>query len=227
MNRKTVNMGVKICVKCNKKKIFHDFSKDKYKTDGLCTVCKDCRQIYRAGYYAKNSEKAKSDSLRWYYQNREEVIEKNKIRYRSNIEKNKKRRKEQYWKDPISAKIAVRNYNGTRAATDPVYRMACRCRKRIWAALKEGGYTKKSRSFDIIGCTVSELVAHLESQFRDGMSWDNYGKWHIDHIFPLASADTEEKVISLCHYTNLQPLWASENLSKSARLDYRSNPSSS
>jgi hypothetical protein len=59
---------------------------------------------------------------------------------------------------------------------------------------------------------------HLESKFVDGMSWDNRSRWHIDHIMPLASAKTEEELVALCHYTNLQPLWAAENLRKSDKL---------
>ena len=77
---------------------------------------------------------------------------------------------------------------------------------------------KSRRAEQILGCSYSELAAHLEQQFRSGMTWDNRGEWHIDHIVPLASAQTEEEVLSLCHYTNLQPLWAAENLSKGARL---------
>ena len=65
---------------------------------------------------------------------------------------------------------------------------------------------------------MEELKIHLEKQFKPGMSWDNRKEWHIDHIVPLASAKDEETMNKLCHYTNLQPLWAEENLSKGARL---------
>ena len=65
-----------------------------------------------------------------------------------------------------------------------------------------------------LGCSLEELKKHLETQFKSGMSWDNYGDWHIDHIVPLASAQNEAEIKKLCHFTNLQPLWAEENLSK-------------
>jgi hypothetical protein len=60
------------------------------------------------------------------------------------------------------------------------------------------------------------LKKYIESKFKEGMSWDNYGVygWHLDHIIPLSSAKNEEELKSLCHYTNLQPLWAFDNLSK-------------
>lgn len=74
-----------------------------------------------------------------------------------------------------------------------------------------------------LGCTIEELKAHLESLFKPGMTWDNWGHtgdvWHLDHIIPLASFDLTdpEQVKLACHYTNLQPLWATENLQKGAR----------
>jgi hypothetical protein len=74
----------------------------------------------------------------------------------------------------------------------------------------------------MIGCVPKQLKIHIENQFTDNMSWDNYGLfgWHIDHIVPLSSAKTEEDLYKLCHYTNLQPLWAKDNWSKSNKLDY-------
>jgi hypothetical protein len=67
----------------------------------------------------------------------------------------------------------------------------------------------------ILGCTIQEFKLHIESQFKDGMSWDNRGEWHIDHIMPLSMAKTEDELVRLNHYKNLRPLWAHENLSKS------------
>ena len=71
-----------------------------------------------------------------------------------------------------------------------------------------------------MGCSIESLISHLESQFKDGMSWDNYGYygWHIDHIIPLSSVSSEDEVYKLCHYTNLQPLWAEDNLKKSNKI---------
>ena len=81
--------------------------------------------------------------------------------------------------------------------------------------------SNSNSTLKIVGCTPEHLKQHLEKQFDKDMSWDNYGLygWHIDHIIPLASAKTEQELYSLCHYTNLQPLWAEDNLSKGSKLN--------
>lgn len=214
---------MKACSKCKKELVSVCFSKDRHKSDGLSTVCKLCKSAYRKNYYANNAQQARKDSLEWYRQNKEYAKEKKREYYDSNLDKIKLARKNKYWKDPESAKQAVKKYNRERARTDPVFRMASRCRKRIWAAFSGKGYSKKTRTFSMIGCTPEDLCSHLEAQFLEGMTRDNYGKWHIDHITPLASAATEEEVVALCHYTNLQPLWARDNLAKGARVDYCNN----
>lgn len=217
---------MKTCNKCVTEKPLERFSKDKHKKDGLCTVCKECKSEYRSAYHVKHKEALCERSRKWYQENREQGVASRKSYRLKNIERSRELRKQQYWRNPAAAKASVKEYNRERARVDPVFRMAQRCKKRIWAALNEGGYTKKSRSFEIIGCTPQELANHLASQFVDGMTFDNYGAWHIDHIVPLASAKTEKDVISLCHYSNLQPLWAQDNLRKSARLDYRKDKAS-
>jgi hypothetical protein len=99
--------------------------------------------------------------------------------------------------------------------------ISAKLRNRIYCALTIAGTKRAAASFDLIGCTVAELRQHLEGQFTDGMSWDNYGKhgWHVDHIRPCASFDlTDPEQQRQCfHYSNLQPLWASDNISKGAR----------
>ena len=86
--------------------------------------------------------------------------------------------------------------------------------------LKENNLNKKYKVINIIGCDLITLKEHIEKQFKDGMNWENYGLfgWHIDHIIPLSSAKTEEELYKLCHYTNLQPLWAEENMKKGNKI---------
>lgn len=89
-------------------------------------------------------------------------------------------------------------------------------------AIKAAGAGKSCGTQELIGCSHQRLKAHLESQFKPGMTWKNYGKWHVDHIRPCASFNdlTEMSQQKDCfHYSNLQPLWASENMSKNARWE--------
>jgi len=112
-----------------------------------------------------------------------------------------------------------------RRGTNPAFRLASNLRTRVWSVLK--GRSKSARTLELLGCTIKYLTAHLESQFKDGMSWDNYGKWHVDHIRPCASFDltTEEGQKKCFHFTNLQPLWAIDNFRKSySRLSTISAP---
>lgn len=101
---------------------------------------------------------------------------------------------------------------------NPLYKLQCNLRSLISKSITRQGYRKTSKSKKILGCEYIELKEHLESKFTEGMSWRNYGKWHIDHIIPLASAKTEEEMHCLFHYTNLQPLWASDNFKKSDKI---------
>jgi hypothetical protein len=102
-----------------------------------------------------------------------------------------------------------------RMASDPMYVLRCRYRTRVKKVLK----TKSSESvLKYCGCTLEELKTHIGKQFTKGMSWEKLGEIHIDHIIPLASATCEKEIIKLCHYTNLQPLWAIDNLKKGSRI---------
>ena len=99
-----------------------------------------------------------------------------------------------------------------------MYNIARSVRSRIRRFLKSKNVTKRNKTFDIVGCTPQFLKEYLETQFTDGMSWDNRSEWHIDHIIPLSSVKTEDELYKLCHYKNLQPLWAEDNLKKSNKI---------
>ena len=108
-----------------------------------------------------------------------------------------------------------RIYEATRLETDTLFLLRKRVRDRVRICLKRKHFKKKNHLNEYLGCTIEELRNHLEIRFTEGMSWDNYGKWHIDHIIPLSSSTSEEEIYKLCHYLNLQPLWAIDNLKKS------------
>lgn len=93
-------------------------------------------------------------------------------------------------------------------------------RDRIRCAMKRSIAKKSEKTMDLIGCSISFLMNYLEEKFQEGMTWDNQGKWHIDHIVPCASfnlSNPEEQKVCL-HYTNLQPLWALDNMRKGSKI---------
>jgi hypothetical protein len=118
----------------------------------------------------------------------------------------------------IKQKKYIRDYNRSRRRYDPMFAMIDRLRSRIRYAIRNKGYSKTSKTSEMLGCDWNHLMTHLEEKFVDGMTWGNRHLWHIDHITPLASATSEEELIKLNHYTNLQPLWAEDNLRKGNRI---------
>tara|TARA_B100002019_G_scaffold231003_1_gene204515 strand:- start:405 stop:971 length:567 start_codon:yes stop_codon:yes gene_type:complete len=141
-------------------------------------------------------------------------------RYRSNEEKRQYHR-EYYQKNKHRLLPRVKQYkkeNWEKIRSDPRRKVRKSQAKRIKKALERAGSEKKLSTLKYVGCNANELKEHIEGQFKEGMSWDNYGLygWHIDHIVPLAQfdlLDLEEQKKAF-HYTNLQPLWAEENLKK-------------
>ena len=113
-----------------------------------------------------------------------------------------------------------RRYIRERRGSDPLYATSLRLRARTRQAFRRLAADKPASTEELLGTNWQTLKAHIEAQFVNGMSWGNMSEWHIDHIVPLASAQTEEELAGLCHYTNLQPLWASDNLSKGAKLPH-------
>ena len=113
------------------------------------------------------------------------------------------------------ARAAVGRAHRKRLPIDPVYRMRRNLQRRLNAVLR-GKYKKDSTTMNLVGCTMDELTAHLEKQFTEGMSWDNYGEWHVDHIRPCASFDLSDQAQQkeCFNWRNLQPLWGIENIKK-------------
>ena len=171
-------------------------------------------RAYKNGWYVLNKDRLNAKSAEYHRVNAE-AIKRGKARYRAdNHEKIKVA--QATWR--ASNKEHRTTYTRTRYKSDPVYAATVTIRNRINQAIYRNGYTKTSKTAQILGCGYGEIMVHIERQFKNGMSWGNRGQWHIDHIVPLSSAKTEEEFLSLCHYTNLQPLWAHENLSKGAKM---------
>lgn len=116
----------------------------------------------------------------------------------------------------LKEKQKLNNYAKNKRKTSPKYRISQNIRNRLGTALRLRNKKKVGSSIKELGCSIEYLLEYLGSKFQEGMSWDNYGEWHIDHIKPLASFNLEniEEFKKACHYTNLQPLWAEDNLKK-------------
>lgn len=188
-------MVTKICSKCGEDKLICEFSYSSRNKNGLRGECKECQKKY----YLINSEKLKKRRVDRYHEDTEKEQTRIKQYYRKN-------------KEDIINKLKVKKRENV------TLRVISNLRSRIVQFMKSKKIHKDNKTLDLVGCSVEFLREHLERQFKDGMSWDNYGSWHIDHIVPLSSAHSTDDVNKLCHYTNLQPLWAYENLSKGGKV---------
>jgi len=166
-----------------------------------------------AAYREANKDKIAEYKAAYREANKDKIAEYTAA-YRS-ANKDKRAAYYQANKDKIAEQVAA--YRNNRYKTDPMYALTERTRSLICKSLRNKGYSKRSRTHEILGCSFYQFKTHLESQFKQGMSWENRHLWHIDHRKPLATAKTEQEILKLNHFTNLQPLWAEENLKKGAR----------
>jgi hypothetical protein len=111
------------------------------------------------------------------------------------------------------ARVAA--YKKRKRAEDPLFRLRSNVGTAIANALSAQGHVKRKSTVEIIGCSFAQLRSHLESQFPPGMTWHNRSLWHIDHIIPVAFAQSESELLQLNHYSNLRPIWRMDNLTKS------------
>ena len=225
-------MEVKKCSKCGELKDISLFSKNNKTKDKLHCSCKECdkekynknreHNILKMREYKKNNpEKVKlyykenQENYKKYRDSNKEVI-KNYLSkyYKDNLHK----RKLYLEKTKEERKIKRNIYEKSKRESDPIYKLKQYVRNRISFYLRKTKTSKKSETFKIIGCSPLELKIYLEKKFIDDMSWENQGKWHIDHIIPLSSAKTEDELYKLCHFTNLQPIWATDNIKKGSKI---------
>lgn len=170
----------------------------------LTAYAKEYKSLPDNSQRAKDSEKTerrKKQKSIWHTQNREKNADtlsaKNREWFKLNAEK-------------VNVKRTVKYHN------EPLFKLRSLLRSRLNLAIKNK--SKQGSAVYLLGCTIGQAIDHIERQFTEGMTWSNWGKWHLDHIKPLASFDLEDvdQLTQACHYSNLQPLWAKENLSKGA-----------
>lgn len=231
---------MKQCSTCREAKCKEEFGKDSSRKDGLRTYCKCCAKEHRqksaatsAQWRQANRDSSRQYSANYYKSNKKSLLEKQKI-YREESHEAIKLSKAMYYsrkKHEISEKHkhyallnheSIREYKrewtARRKVTHPEFALSIRYRKRVRMAVAKQGIKIGGRTHALVGCGWAQLKDHLESMFVEGMSWDNFSDWHIDHVIPLSSAKDEKSLVALCHYSNLQPMWPIDNLKKGASM---------
>jgi len=204
---------MKLYYKKNRKKLLKQFKK-------YATIHTEELREYQKKYHIKNKVKSNKQSREWYLKNKDNLKEYYKNHYLENLEDIKKYHKQWAKSHRKELNNYSRKYTMVRKKTDIGFKILCNLRNRVYYTLK--GNPKISTTMNLVGCSIDQLKQHLEQQFKPGMSWENYGfyGWHIDHKRPCASFDLSvPEHQKLCfHYTNLQPLWAEENMKKGNKL---------
>lgn len=205
-------MQVKVCTKCGIEKPLSEFWKHKECRLGVNSACKKCKSIQKGIYYRNNREKCEKASKDY----RENNKEKCRAYHKDYRKKNKKKR-------GILANVWFKNQR----KTNPKFKLNVNISSAIYKSLK--GNKNGKHWENIIGYTLNNLKQHLERLFTNGMTWDNYGEWVIDHKMPISVFNftrPEHEDFKKCwSLSNLQPLWAEDNLKKWAKLDKHFQPS--
>ena len=230
-------MNSKVCTTCKSEKEISKFGKKKSGKFGVASQCKSCKNEFNKQYYKDNKE-----SFKEYYEYKKDFILEKKKEYRQNNKEkikeyyeNNKEKKKEYYEDRKEFILEKRkeyyennkecinkrslNYVKERKKRDPLYKLTRNIGCLITISLKNGGYSKNTKTAKILGCSYEDFKAHLESQFEPWMSWKNHGKynkefnygWDLDHIIPISSAKNEDEAYRLNHYTNFQPLCSKLN----------------
>jgi len=237
----------KICSKCKQLKEINEFYKHKEYLGGYRSQCKDCsrkgnelyRQIHKEEIkkYMKKYQKTNKKQLRnfknkYYQTNKEKILKQHETYHQDHkkeIEEYQKEYRQKYelrlkkqnkiYRKRNKEKIKKRKnkYIKKRRKIDVNFKILANLRSRVYCALK--GNPKLSTTMKLISCSILKLRQYLQKQFKKGMTWENYGKWHIDHIKPCCTFDLSKpsEQRKCFHYKNLQPLWAEENWSKGGK----------
>ena len=198
----------KRCPKCKTEKPTDGFHKKSASRHGLQSWCLGCMKAKSAEYKRRLKQTHEGRSKQSEYNRRWRQTPKGRA---------KKSEYMRGWRKTPEARAKKSEYMRRRRQIDLQFRLAHTLRNRLHKALK--GSVKSSRTIDLLGCTLEHLIHHIESRFQPGMSWLNQGEWHIDHIKPLKAFDLSdpEQQRMACHWSNLQPLWAADNIRKGAK----------
>ena len=224
-------METKICKQCEVDKEITEYYTQNSKPVSRCKVCikekvkeyrddnKEVVKKQKQNYYQNNKEHCNNKG-KIYRENNKEQLKEYFRKYReNNSEDIKDYCKEYYLNNKEKIISNVSEYRRNRKKNDNVYRFSLSIRRLINNSINRHNYTKRSKTCEILGCSYKEFKIHIESKFEDWMGWDNRGLyngefnygWDIDHIIPLSSAKTEEDILKLNHFSNLQPLCSKIN----------------
>jgi len=203
----------KICKKCDKEKSIDEFNNFKHSKDGKSTYCRICKNELDKISYHKNKEKNKEK--RKEYRKENKIMLNNGVKkwvnenYEYNLEK-----KREYGKSERGLLKKREWYHKNKIKNNHIIAW----RTLLNNTLKRLGTKKEKSTIELLGFSAFELKEHIEKQFTDGMSWENYGRWHIDHIIPVSYFNKNEKVCVVNSLSNLQPLWELDNLRKHKKI---------
>lgn len=229
---------MKKCSSCKLYKDFDHFSKRIDSKDGYKGICKKCRneksKSQSKKYYKKNRDSLLNKSKERKSKNADPNSKIRTIRRMTEscddhhsvctkcmtIKQSNNFTKDNSRKNGISAHCndCKNTHRKIRKTNDPLFKLSTNIRSMLSTYIKSNGIKKIKTSEEILGCNFNQLKIYLESKFLDGMNWVNYGEWHIDHIIPISYAKSELEIYELNHYSNLQPLWSKDNLSKGNRF---------
>lgn len=207
----------KTCIKCSKEKEVSLFLKNR-------NICKECFKIYSKNRYIENKEKILKKQHE--YWKRKMSITENRIRENNRLseykktESGKEKRKESQDKYAHSEKrrMYIRGWESNKRKNNLEYHLHQIISHQISSRIKS---KKNNRSiFNFVSFTIEDLKEHLEKQFVDGMTWDNYGEWHIDHIIPVSvfNLNDENNIKKCWSIRNLRPLWKKDNIIKKDKI---------
>jgi len=218
---------MKTCLLCNNEYNYDMFGKRADSKDGFRNTCKNCTKnslvkITRTSELRVKCISCKEEKQYSFFAkgtNTCKICRNEHDREKRSMNREDYNKKKLDWrnknKDAVNAKRREREK--LRRDSDPTYRLRHNLSTRLYLAVSK----KIGKTSEIVGCSLEELMSHLETKFTEGMNWDNYGEWHVDHIRPCSSFNLEDpnEQMTCFHWSNLQPLWAKDNLRKGARLE--------
>lgn len=194
-----ISLGYSYCAKCESVKELKEFSSDKSNRYGFEPSCKECKKMIARDRRFDDPNPSRIASLAYRNKNIEKARASKRLWSKDNVDYENAYRRDKYRKSPE-------------------YKMQILCRQLTRRMFKSTGIKKCYKTSEILGYTSEQLKSHIESKFKPGMTWDNYGEWHVDHLRPISLAKSVYDGIILSQLDNLQPLWAMDNLIKGNKI---------